>query len=89
MKILSKSNWKFCYCCLLFAKDHLLQCKQQMKGKYGSSWVVRDIDNAVRDIDAAISFAPKYKNRNKSKYPPNTPKARRLGWYKEGEPNER
>lgn len=84
MKILSKSDFDSCNCYLYFAKDLLLQCKQKMKGKYGTSCVVRDIDSAVRDIDVALSFASRHKFWNRYKYPPNTPKSRRLGWYPDG-----
>lgn len=84
MKILSKSDWDSCNCYLYFAKDHLLQCKQKMKGKYGTSCVTRDIDSAIRDIDVALAYGSKYKYWTKYKRPPNTPKSRRLGWYPDG-----
>lgn len=84
MKILSKKDWGFCNCYLYYAKNLLQQCRHKMVGKYGTSRVTRDIDSAIRDIDVALSFAPRHKFWNLYKYPPNTPKARRLGWYPDG-----
>lgn len=84
MKILSKSDLDSCYCYLYFAKYLLLQCKQKMKGKYGTSGIVLDLNSALRDINVALSYYTKYKYWSKYKYPPNTPKSRRLGWYPDG-----
>lgn len=89
MKILSANDWAFCNSYLRVAKNRLEFCLRRMKGKYGPSSATRDILWAINDIDALLSDDPMFKYSNKYKNPPNTPKSRRLGWYKKGDVDER
>lgn len=84
MKILSERDWDFCETSLRLAKERLEFCLKKMKGKYGTSGIVLDLNSALRDINVALSYDETYKYWSKYKYPPNTPKSRRLGWYPDG-----
>jgi hypothetical protein len=88
MKMMSKHDVEVCDCFLEGAKTRLVHCLARMKGKYGTNDAVRNIGWMIKDIEQAMSDGPKYGLLNGFRNPPNTPKSRRLGWYKKGANDE-
>lgn len=84
MKMMSKTDHIFCDCYLRSVVKKLRVCLVTMKGKYGTSGAVKDIRCAIKDVERALFCEPIFKEVNKFRTPPNTPKSRRLGWYEEG-----
>lgn len=90
MKILSKDNaiyWGDIR--LNKVRRDLHNCIEIMKGKYGTSEAVSNLKCALIYINQCISddryhteFYQRFRN------PPDTPKARRLGWHKKGATDE-
>ena len=82
MKMISKIECVGFDLCLKSAKRDLEICVNRMKGKYGTSWAVFNLERSIKFINQCISddkydieFIQQFRN------PPNTPKSRRLGWH--------
>jgi hypothetical protein len=83
MKIMAFKDSLMCDRELQNVKKCLNECIERMKGKYGTSNAVSHLEFALENIKDCISdnkfdieFYQQFRN------PPNTPKSRRLGWYK-------
>ena len=89
MKMMSKYSCATCYHYLLNVQHSINICLGKMRGKYGTSKAVFNLERALRSINKCISnnefdrrFYQQFRN------PPDTPKSRRLGWHKKGDTNE-
>jgi hypothetical protein len=85
MKIMSEDDVYSCNLFLEDAKEDLELCLERMRGRFGTSDAVRMIEGALKAIDNCISkdeIAIKMYQRFRN--PPDRPKSRKLGWYREG-----
>jgi hypothetical protein len=85
MKIMSEDDVYSCNLFLEEAKEDLGYCLKRMRGKFGTSDAVRMIECALKAIDNCISkdkIAIEMYQRFRN--PPDRPKSRKLGWYREG-----
>lgn len=86
MKILSKKHTiDWCDVRLNRVRSDLQDCIKIMKGKYGTSEAVSNLECAMIYVNPCISD-DKYHTKVYQQFrnPPNTPKSRRLGWHKKG-----
>ena len=89
MKMMSKGD-NILVDYLLETAAYKLECSiKKMKGKYGTSDAVFNLEYALKNIrqcflneDYCTRFYQKFRN------PPNTPKSRRLGWHEKGANDE-
>lgn len=85
MKIMSEDDVYSCNLWLEEAKEDLGYCLKRMRGRFGTSDAVSMIESAIKAIDNCISkdkMAIEMYQRFRN--PPDRPKARKLGWYREG-----
>jgi hypothetical protein len=82
MKIMALKESLMCDRELQNVKKCLNECIERMKGKYGTSEAVSNLECAVIYVNQCISD-DKYHTRFYQQFrnPPNTPKSRRLGWF--------
>jgi hypothetical protein len=85
MKIMSLKESEICDRDLRMVKMRLNACLERMKGKFGTSEAVSNLESAIIWVNKCIS-ANKYDIEFYQQFrnPPNTPKSRRLGWNKKG-----
>ena len=82
MKMMSIKNSAMCDRDLRMVKTHLNACLERMEGKYGASEAVSNLKCAMRFVNQCISD-DRYDIEfyQQFRFPPNTPKSRRLGWH--------
>ena len=89
MKIMSEDDVYSCNLFLEDAQEDLELCLKRMRGRFGTSDAVRMIESALKAIDNCISEDKiKVEIYQRFRNPPDRPKARKLGWYREGVSNE-
>ena len=89
MKIMSEDDVYSCNLWLEEAKEDLDYCLKRMRGRFGTSDAVGMIESAIKAIDNCISEDKiKVEIYQRFRNPPDRPKARKLGWYRERVSNE-
>lgn len=84
MKMMAWIESEMCYSDLKMAQTCLNDCLERMKGKYGTSEAVSNLEYALSFIRPCF-LNEKYYTEVCQKFsnPPNTPKSRRLRWHKD------
>ena len=89
MKIMSEDDVYSCNLFLEEAREDLGYCLKRMRGRFGTSDAVAMIESAIKAVDNCISEDKiKMEIYQRFRNPPDRPKARKLGWYREGVSNE-
>ena len=82
MKMMSIKNSAMCDRELRNVKNYLNMCIGRMEGKYGTSEAVSNLKAAMILVNQCISDDRYHiEFYQQFRFPPNTPKSRRLGWH--------